>query len=60
MISNISFLFNFLNLVQKKNFWLLGLMIMSSFFEILSILIFMDYVSFLGNDETKIFSSFSS
>ena len=61
MISNISFLFNFLNLVQKKRFfWLLGLMIMSSFFEILSILIFMDYVSFLGNEETKIFSSFSS
>ena len=49
MLNQLKLLFSFLNKDQKRRlFWLLGFMVLVSFFEIASIVLLIDFVNFLG------------
>ncbi len=59
MISGITFLFKFLNSKQKARFFsLLVIMIISSFFEIISILSLVEYVNFLSENKVGFLTNF--
>ncbi len=59
MISGINFLFKFLNSKQKTRFFsLLIIMIISSFFEIISILSLVEYVNFLSENKVGFLFNF--
>ena len=59
MKSDIRFLYSFLNSEQKSRFlYLLILMTLSSFFEIVSILGLIEYINYLSEGSFGLFSNF--